>query len=121
MEWIFDEKTPVFIQIASKVRNGITLGRYMPGEQIPTVRQLASEAAVNPNTVQKAMLLLEEEELLVSKATVGLFVTSDTSVIEAARQKEKKDTVQRLVSEARFIVITTEELIRIIKEDYISE
>ena len=121
MEWKFDEKTPVFIQIANKVRNDIILGRYMPNEQIPTVRQLASEAAVNPNTVQKAMLLLEEEMLLGPKTTVGLFVTPDTSVIENVRSKIKKDTVQRLVSEACLIGITPEELIKIIKEDYISE
>lgn len=121
MQWKFDEKTPMFIQIANKVRNDIIVGTYMPGEQIPTVRQLASEAAVNPNTVQKAMLLLEEEKLLVSKATVGLFVTSDTSVIDNVRNKIKKDTVKRLVDEACFIGITPEELIRIIKEDYISE
>lgn len=121
MEWNFDEKTPVFIQIANKVRNDIILGKYIPDEQIPTVRQLASDAAVNPNTVQKAMLLLEEEMLLISKTTVGLFVTSDTHVIDNARNKIKKKTVQKLVKEACDIGITPEELITIIKEDYISE
>jgi DNA-binding transcriptional regulator YhcF (GntR family) len=93
MAWSFSSDRPVYIQIANRIKKSVLSGEYAAGQQIPAVRQLALEAAVNPNTVQKAMLLLEEEMLLVPKTTVGLFVTPDTSVIENVRNKIKKDTV----------------------------
>ena len=52
MAWSFDRNTPVFVQIADRIRRDVISGIYPPGEKIPTVRQLAAIAAVNPNTVQ---------------------------------------------------------------------
>lgn len=117
MGWKFEANTPVFVQIADKIRKDIILRVYKPGEQLPSVRQLAADAAVNPNTVQRAMLLLEGEGLLCPKATVGLFVTSDEEAIDAARSAIKHQTVQRLFKEVQAIGITPEELISIVKEN----
>ena len=116
MAWQFNGTQAVFIQIADRLRREIANGNYPSGAQIPTVRQLAFEASVNPNTMQRALVLLEEEGLLISHGTVGRFVTSDTAVLENAKEKIRRETVERFLSEAEALGIPLLELIDYIKE-----
>lgn len=85
MSWSFDKASPVYMQIADTVRRRIACGMYPKGAQIPPVRELALEAAVNPNTVQRAFLSLEGDGLIETRGTSGRFVTSDDELIQAAR------------------------------------
>lgn len=117
MAWQFNSREAVFIQIANKLRCKIVGGEYPPGEQIPSVRQLAFEAAVNPNTMQKALTVLEEEGLLIARGTVGRFVTSDEAVLSAAGNKMRRETVKGWIAEARMIGLSAEEMIEYIKEE----
>ena len=83
MTWQFRGHSPVYRQIVRHIRADILNGCYQPDEQIPPVRQLAMEAGVNPNTMQRALSALEDEGLLVSRGTVGRFVTSDEAALSA--------------------------------------
>ena len=116
MSWQFNSTRAVFIQIADKLRLDIVNGVYQPDTQIPTVRQLAFEASVNPNTMQRALSLLEEEGLLISRGTLGRYVTSELEVIESARKKICFDTVEHFCIEAQALGISHSELIDYIKE-----
>ena len=116
MSWQFNNFQAVFIQIADRLRRDIVNGIYESDTQIPTVRQLAFDASVNPNTMQRALSLLEEEGLLISRGTVGRYVTSDTEVIENAKKKICFDTVERFCKEAHALGISYPELIDYIKE-----
>ena len=71
MDVRFEGSRPVYIQIAERIINMVLSGTYKPGEQLPTVRQLALDVAVNPNTVQRALTELENEGLLCAKGTQG--------------------------------------------------
>lgn len=115
MPWQFNQRQPVFLQIVQRLRWEIVRGVYAPDAQFPTVRQLAAQAAVNPNTVQKALTVLEEEGLLYTRGTVGRFVTSDTAVLEALRERMRREAVHAWVREAHELGIGTEELIRYIQ------
>ena len=115
--WQFNSRDPVFIQIANRLRGDILSGRYVEDTQIPSVRQLAAEAAVNPNTVQRSLALLESEGLLYSKGTLGRFVTSDKQVLADARERTNRETVRAMLSDACLAGITVEELIKYIKEE----
>ena len=117
MPWKFNSYEAVFIQIASRLRGEILRGKYQPDQQIPPVRQLAFEAAVNPNTMQKALALLEDEGLLYSRGTVGRFVTTDTAVLERCRETVRKDAVRHWMEEARELGITKEELMNYIEQE----
>lgn len=117
MAWIFNRREAVFLQIADRLRCEILSGKYLPDQQIPTVRQLAYEAAVNPNTMQKALTVLEEEGLLCSRGTVGRFVTSNETALDAAKEKARKRSVRNLIYEAKQLGLSTEELISYIKEE----
>ncbi len=121
MSWQFNDTQAVFVQIADKLRRDIVRGVYPPGTQIPAVRQLAFEASVNPNTMQRALLLLEDEGLLVSRGTVGRYVTAECALIDAARKRICFSTVERFCREAKELGLTQRELMDYIKEVGIDE
>ena len=117
MSWQFNRTEAVFVQIARRLQNDILGGKYPPDSQFPSVRQLAAEAAVNPNTMQKALSLLEQEGLLYSQGTVGRFVTTDTAVLESAKESMRREVVQNLVAEAKALGISKSELLKYIEEE----
>ena len=90
MAWSFSPHAPVYYQIAERIRKGILSGEYLPGDQIPSVRQFATEATVNPNTIQRAFVELENTGLIESRGTLGRFVTESGDIIEKCREDEAK-------------------------------
>ncbi len=117
MAWQFNRIEPVSVQIAHQIRYEILSGKYRADEQIPPVRQLAAEASVNPNTMQKALAKLEEEGLLCVRGTIGRFVTSDLAVLERAKTMMRREAVNRWVHEASELGMTREEMILYLKEE----
>lgn len=116
MAWSFSSNKPVYLQIADRITNTILSGGYKPGEQIPTVRQLALEAAVNPNTVQHAFSELENEGIICVKGTLGRFVTEDTQVIENCRKKTAEKIIDEFLKNMGYLSITKEQAVDMIKE-----
>lgn len=121
MSWNFNGTQAVFIQIADRLRRDIVNGVYPAGAQMPPVRQLAFDASVNPNTMQRALTLLESEGLVISRGTVGRYVSSDVAAIESARKRICAATVERFCIEARSLGMTSAEIIEHIKEVYTNE
>lgn len=119
MAWRFTSDRPVYIQIAERMTMSVLSGEYAPGEQIPTVRQLAEEAAVNPNTVQRAFSELENSGIVVSKGTLGRFVTEEASVIDDCRNRMAKNIVAKFVENLGSLSIPEETAIEMIKEAYL--
>lgn len=116
MAWSFDNKSPVSFQIANILRLSIVNGKYKAGEQFPTVRQLAYDASVNPNTMQKALSILEADGLLITKSTSGRFVTEDVSVIESTLANLQRDYLDKVFSEGLELGITKDKFIKYIEE-----
>ena len=115
MAWHFTSRAPVYLQIVSRIRADILGGVYKADEQIPPVRQLAFEAGVNPNTMQRAFSVLEEEQLFVTRGTVGRFITTDTAALERAREALRRETVARLLEEAKAVGLEPDQLIEAIR------
>ena len=86
MKWQFSNETPIYSQLIAQVTVGIVSGAFPPGERLPSVRDLATEAGVNPNTMQRALTELERDGLVFSQRTAGRFVTEDSSMIDAAKR-----------------------------------
>ncbi len=82
MEWHIDSDRPVYKQLTECIKMGIISGEYRPGDKLPSVRELASQASVNPNTMQKALVELESTGLLFAQRTSGRFITEDVGMIE---------------------------------------
>ena len=117
MAWKFTSDKPVYLQIADRLTKSVLSGEYKPGEQIPSVRQLALEAAVNPNTVQHAFTELENNGLIISKNTVGRFVTNDEAIIEECRNDLAKSIAKDFLKNMSHLSITQEQAIKIIEEE----
>lgn len=84
--------------IIDQVKLEIASGRYGNGKRLPSVRQYAKELGVNPNTVQKALLQLEEEGYLFTKRTAGRFVTNNLPLLERLKTSIKDEAVKRVVT-----------------------
>ena len=86
MQWQFSNDAPIYTQLIQQVKVGIVTGAFPPGERLPSVRDLATEAGVNPNTMQRALAELERDGLVYSQRTAGRFVTEDDTMIDAAKR-----------------------------------
>ena len=86
MDWKFTGDRPVYQQIMEAVCGSILKGELQPGQRVPSVRELAAQAKVNPNTMQRALTELERDGLLVGGGTSGRTVTTDQSVLSAMRK-----------------------------------
>ncbi|MDR0992120.1 MAG: GntR family transcriptional regulator [Ruminococcus sp.] len=83
MGWKFDDAKPIYLQIAERIREQIASGELAPGGKIPTVREIAETAGVNPNTVQRALSDLESAALVASeRGNGGRFVTENSDILE---------------------------------------
>ena len=93
MPWNLDADRPIFLQILERIRMDIISGKYTPGEKLPSVRELAAQAAVNPNTMQRAFAELERTGLVYSKRTSGRFITEDQEMIDTIRADLAKEKI----------------------------
>lgn len=116
MAWSFSADKPVYIQIADRIQKAVLSGEYQAGEQIPTVRQLALEAAVNPNTVQHAFTELENAGIIIAKGTLGRFVTEDAQVVQAVRERVARQLAKAFVKEMGQLSIDQQQLMELIRE-----
>lgn len=117
MAWSFSSDRPVYLQIADRIKKSVLSGEYLPGEQIPTVRQLALDAAVNPNTVQRAFLFLEDEGIILSQGTLGRFVTEDVKSIEDCRNKMAHQVLNSFLIDMEQLSISKDAIITMIQEE----
>ncbi|WP_167147658.1 GntR family transcriptional regulator [Actinomyces sp. ZJ308] len=81
-----DDSRPIWVQLADDFRRRIVSGQWPPGTKVPSVRELAADTGVNPNTVQRALGALDGEGLTATERTAGRFVTSKASVIDSVRR-----------------------------------
>ena len=86
MNWKFSGDRPVYQQIMDALRGAILSGELPPGGKVPSVRDLAAQAQVNPNTMQRALTVLEREQLLISGGTSGRTVTQDEEILAGMRE-----------------------------------
>ena len=87
LSWELVNDRPIWVQLIEQLTRRIVSGEYPPGARVPSVRDLAAEAGVNPNTMQRALSGLEERGLLVAQRNIGRFVTQDAALIVRMRQE----------------------------------
>lgn len=98
LAWELNGDTPIYLQLVERLRQTIITGQYLPGDKLPSVRELASIAAVNPNTMQKALSELERLGLVYSNRTSGRFVTEDLNVITHSKHSIAEEEISRFLS-----------------------
>ena len=94
MDFEILDSRPIWQQLSEQIRRRIVTGEYAPGGRLPSVRELAAEAGVNPNTMQRAMAQLEGEGLLITNRTAGRTVTEDITVLEQLRLRLARERLE---------------------------
>ena len=112
----FDDNTPIYIQLVEQLKIHIISGRLNAGDKLPSVRELALQIKVNPNTVQKAMVELEGMDLIYTERTNGKFVTMDSSMIKDYKKDVFNEKVISFLEELKSMGYSKEEIIQKIKE-----
>ena len=116
MPWNLDSSRPIYLQIIERVQMDIITGRYQAGDKLPSVRDLAQEAAVNPNTMQKALSELERSGLIYSQRTSGRFITEDKELIHQMKKGLAAAEVSAFVAHMKQLGITPEEIRQLLAE-----
>jgi GntR family transcriptional regulator len=108
---------PLFEQIAQAVKNAVARGDLAAGEKLPSVRDLAQDLSINPNTVVRAYELLTNEGVVVRRQGAGCFVTGRPSNLNTrARRRQLGDLVERVVTEVFHLGFSADELRAVIEE-----
>ena len=114
--WKFTADKPIYMQIIEHVRQKIVSGEYGCGEQLPTVRELATEAGVNPNTVQRALSELESTGLIHSNRTSGRFITDDVSLIAELKRELAMSELDGFFGKMRQLGYDKEQIILLLND-----
>ena len=111
MLWQFNSGSPIYSQLIHQIKQGIVSGIFPPGERLPSVRDLATEAGVNPNTMQRALAELERDGFLENVPGKGCFVApQNRELLREAQLRKVEEKLTQAVEEARKGAFTLEEL-----------
>ena len=116
MAWSFENGRPIYAQLLEQIEQKIISGEYSPGEKLPSVRELAAEAAVNPNTMQRAMAELEQKGFVVTNRTAGRTVTEDEEILKQMKEKKAQESTRIYITQMKEMGFTKEEMIALIKK-----
>nr|WP_317363053.1 GntR family transcriptional regulator [uncultured Blautia sp.] len=116
MSWNLNSERPIYAQIMERITMDIISGIYTPGAKLPSVRDLAQEAGVNPNTMQKALSELERTGLLFSQRTSGRFITEDLAMIEKTKEDLASIQIKEFLEKMEHIGFTKESTIQLIEK-----
>ena len=117
MNWQFSNSAPIYAQLVGQIRAGIVSGALAPGERLMSVRDLAMEAGVNPNTMQRALVELERDGLVYTQRTAGRYVTEDQAAITQARHALAAERVRSFLSDMGRLGFEKEELLSLLRQE----
>lgn len=115
--WEFTNDRPIYLQLMEQMTLRVTNGTYKPGEKVPSVREIATEAGVNPNTVQRAFAELERNGVLVSQRTTGRFITEDGDSLLKLKSQLAKEQIRNFLECMNKLGFSAKEAVRMINEE----
>ena len=115
MSWKLSTDRQIWMQLTEVLTQRVVSGQYPPGIRIPSVRDLAAEAGVNPNTMQRALQQLERDGLVYTQRSSGRFVTEDTCIIDEAKKALAKQYIDQFIDSMKNLGYTREEIMELLK------
>lgn len=115
MQWNLNSERPVYLQLIEQIQAGIISGYFKPGDKLPSVRDLAADAAVNPNTMQKAFTELERIGLVYTNRTSGRFITSDEKLIKELKEESAINEIKEFIKKMKQLGLDADEIIELIR------
>ena len=121
MAWDLDADRPIYAQLVERIQMQIVSGQYLPGGKLPSVRDLAAIAAVNPNTMQKAFEELERSGLIITQRTNGRTVTEDEEMIRKIRAELAREHVDMFFAKMKELGYSEQDAVDLVKKKYEGE
>lgn len=115
MNWNISPGRPVYVQLIEQLELAVVTGEYAPGSRIPSVRELAAEAGVNPNTMQRALQELESRGLLQTQRTAGRVVSADETTLQSLRFQRAKAFTSNFLQQMEKLGFSREETLSLIQ------
>ncbi len=116
MPWDLDNNRPIYLQLMEKIQQDIISGVYHAGDRLPSVRELALEASVNPNTMQKALSELERNGLVHTQRTSGRFITEDKTMLKQLKTELAAGHIQDFLNTMKQLGFPPEEILELIEK-----
>lgn len=116
MPWELDNGRPIYLQLMERIQQDIIAGVYSEGEKLPSVRDLALAAAVNPNTMQKALSELERSGLVYSQRTSGRFITEDHTMLQKTKKELASQHIHEFFDKMNLLGIHDRQILELIQE-----
>ncbi|MEK5236996.1 GntR family transcriptional regulator [Paenibacillus sp. FSL L8-0470] len=113
----FDNNQPIYIQIMNYIKGEIITGKLKPGDKIPSVRELAAELQINPNTVQRTFQELEREEIVETRRGMGRYVTGREETIMTIKKEMAQDVLDRFIRGMEELGFQGEEILTVVAEN----
>lgn len=112
----YQSRTPIYEQIVSSIEKYVALGVLKPNEQIPSIRELATNLGINPNTVKKAYDILEHKKVITSFSTKGTFISSKTDEVLENRKQEEIKKLEQVINSLQSLGMSKKEILEFIKK-----
>lgn len=116
MSWDLDNDRPIYMQLMEKIRLDIIAGIYKPGDKLPSVRDLALDASVNPNTMQKALSEFERSGLVYAQRTSGRFITEDKEMLEQLKVELATEQIRQFFEKMKQLGFKDRETLALIEK-----
>lgn len=116
MPWDLDNDRPIYLQLMERIQQDIIAGVYKPGDKLPSVRDLALDASVNPNTMQKALSELERSGLVYSQRTSGRFITEDETMLRNMKLELASEHIRQFFEKMKQLGFQDEETLELIQK-----
>ncbi len=116
MPWNLDNERPIYLQLMERIQRDIISGVYKAGDRLPSVRDLAMDAAVNPNTMQKALSELERSGLVYSHRTSGRFITDDQPLIRKMREELAGECIRQFLAQMQDLGFEDNETVEMLEK-----
>lgn len=116
MQWKLSDDRPIYVQLMETITAAIASGTLTAGSRLPSVREMAAQAGVNPNTMQRALAELEREGLLYSQRTAGRFVTDQSNRITQKRKELAMQQIRIFLSSMKEMGYTSEQTLNLIQQ-----
>lgn len=116
MTWELNEDRPIYAQLIEQIQRRIISGVYQPGERLPSVRDLAAEASINPNTMQRALSELERSGLVFTQRTNGRYITQDQDRIQEIKRTLARQEVETFLGHMASLGFDRVQTLEILKD-----
>ena len=117
MDWNLSDDRPIWLQLSEQLARRIVAGQYPPGGKLPSVRELAADAGVNPNTMQRALSQLENDALAIANRTTERTVTEDRAVIDRVRRRMARQVIRDFLSAMEALGYTRADAVTLLQQE----